>query len=189
MIHSILSKTRINTILNKYADDPILSNSTLSLLATQSKPEQEQQSQSSSSSVQVVKSESTSVDLVESKPEQKMNGSSVTQSPTTTTVSNNDGVVHIKPQFDLDICQVDVVVDTTSSSMSATNSNSSSTSTSPLSTATTASVSSSSSSSSSEHHTLHNRDHLNLSDQVEEHLVSIPVDSTPTNASHEIISA
>ncbi len=37
MLQSILSKTRITNILNKYADDPILSSSTLSMMAAQNK--------------------------------------------------------------------------------------------------------------------------------------------------------
>jgi hypothetical protein len=43
LLQSILSKTRINTILNKYADDPVISSSTLSLIAAQQQQSQTQQ--------------------------------------------------------------------------------------------------------------------------------------------------
>lgn len=97
LLHSILSKTRITNILNKYADDPILSSSTLSIMAQSNQQKQIKTDEN--------KDDSLVKDLKDLKRSEQI-------------YKDDDYEVQNKIRFDLQLNEVEVVVDTSSPSSS-----------------------------------------------------------------------
>ncbi|RMZ93918.1 ensconsin-like isoform X22 [Brachionus plicatilis] len=96
LLQSILSKTRINTILNKYADDPVLSSSTLSLIA-QNGSQKSQQGKSEEKVEFNLQLNEVNVEVNEAEcpPSTESNSSaSSASSPVSTTSAENNDMNH-----------------------------------------------------------------------------------------------
>jgi len=120
LLQSILSKTRITTILNKYADDPLISSSTLSLIA--------QNSQTNTPNGNMINKERSAeihsniqdkvVDLKSSSQQQQAEDDEIVV----------DELISREANYELQMTEVNVVVEDSSSGSSSPSSPTSSTS-------------------------------------------------------------